>query len=58
MKISVRYLRMERAATDSWITFVLPQSMDFNEACDFAENLMPGWEAVSGCPFDPDEVDW
>lgn len=54
----VRYLRMERQHTDSWITFVLPTDMNFNYACNWAEARMPGWEAVSGALHDPDESEW
>jgi hypothetical protein len=53
----VRYLRMERASTDSWITFILPTEMGFIYACNWAEARMPGWEAVSGAYEDPDAED-
>ena len=50
----VKFLRMERKSTDSWITFVLPRMMPFIQAANWAEARMPGWETVCGCPTDPD----
>jgi len=52
--MTVRYLRMERSETNSWITVVLPDSMEFETACYYSENLLPGWEVISGCLVDPD----
>lgn len=55
MKIGqVRWLRMERLSTFSYITLQLPKVMQFSEACQWAEKQLPGWEVASGSPSDPD----
>lgn len=52
----VKYLRLERPKTGSWITYKLPKTMDFNERLEsFIMAVMPGWEIASGCLHDPDE---
>ena len=50
----VRFIRMERPLTESYITFVLPHDMLFSEGAFHAERMMPGWEALCGCLDDPD----
>jgi hypothetical protein len=46
---------MEREATDSYMTFCLEEQMEFESACIYAEQLLPGWEAIMGCLDNPDE---
>jgi len=52
----VQFVRLERAATDSWITLELPSRKDFGDELDsFLAQSMPGWEVVSGCMENPDD---
>ncbi len=52
----IKYVRLERPKTNSWITYKLPKTMCFDEKLDcFLESVMPGWEVVSGSYDDPDE---
>ncbi len=52
----VLYIRMERKATGSFLTFKLPRQMQFNSATVYAERLLQQWEAINGCLTDPDET--
>ena len=53
---SLKFVRLERPATGSWITFVLPYEMPSSQAYDWLEqNIMPGWEAIGGSFDDPEE---
>lgn len=51
----VRFVRINRESTDTWMTFVLPEAMEFAEACAWLERHMRGWEVYSGSFDDPDE---
>lgn len=50
----IKFARLERANTGSYITYELPQAMGVEEACVWFAQHMPGWEFVSGCPQNPD----
>ena len=54
---TVKYLRMCREDTDSWITFPLSKEMNFNQACEWVEKNMPEWEVYSGSLKNPDRED-
>lgn len=54
--IPIRYIRVERQSTDSWMTLELPY--DFFSGHQIEEWLrlnLPDWEWVSGCLSDPDK---
>jgi hypothetical protein len=55
--MEINYVRIERPATESWITYILPRPMGWHEAIYYIEADMPGWEVVSGCHLNPDEPD-
>jgi hypothetical protein len=46
----VEFVRLERVATDSWITLRLPYAMDMgtSEVDDYVAGTLPGWELVCG----------
>jgi hypothetical protein len=44
----VKFIRLERKSTNSWLTIKLPKDMEFDYACSWAEKRYPNWMAVSG----------
>lgn len=44
----VKYLRLHRKSTDSWVTIKLPKEMELDYACSWAEKRYKGWMAMSG----------
>lgn len=52
----IRFIRINRESTDTWMTFVLPEAMEFQKACIWLERHMRGWEVYSGSFDDPDEL--
>lgn len=53
--MKVRYIRLERESTDSWITFILPYTMTTAQADEWLDHSMPGWVPGIMSLFDPDE---
>ncbi len=53
----MRWIRLERAETGSWMTYRLPYPFNTGiETEDWAEKFLPGWEWVSGCESNPDTL--
>lgn len=50
----ILFVRIERASTNSWITYLLPRKMTLTQAEIVLQKIMPGWEVVSGCLENPD----
>lgn len=53
----VRFLRLERSSTGSFMTIELVKILPFSvaaEAAEAAEAEFLGWEVVTGCLVDPD----
>lgn len=48
VELKIRYIRVERASTQSWMTIRLPHEMTFNSAEVWAFKLLGfDWEAVT-----------
>lgn len=54
--LKVAYIRVCREKTDSWATVRLPNKMSFEDSIKWTEKELPGWEVVSGCHVNPDEL--
>ena len=59
----VKFVRLERVWSESYITFELPYIMPFDMVEFFLEStgFMPGWELIMGCMTNPDndgDEDW
>ena len=52
--IPVKFVRLERTKTNTWITCALPHAMNFSDAMDYAEAQFPGFESVSCSQTNPD----
>jgi hypothetical protein len=57
--MKIRYVRLERPNTESWMTFRLPHpinmdAMGHEEQDAMLEALLPGWEWVSAAIDNPD----
>jgi len=48
MHPTVKFLRLERISTGSFLTHELPYEMDFDYACVVAEIELPDFEVISG----------
>lgn len=57
---TVKFLRLERMNTNSFMTIELPYEMPFQVAERWAMDEYPDWETVDGSMFDPDFscVEW
>jgi hypothetical protein len=51
---NIRWLRLERKVTNSYLTVYLPKAMTFGEAENYIRQTMPTWEVINGSPTDPD----
>lgn len=53
----ILYIRAERTSTDSWMTYKLPRPFSPDEDLEgWVAKHLPGWEWVSGCEHNPDEL--
>jgi len=52
---TMQFVRLERAATGSWITFEF-NAMELGDLDSFLSRYMPGWEVVSRCMENPDNA--
>jgi hypothetical protein len=53
---TILYLRLERATTNSFVTYKLTRPMNFTQAAYMVETVqMPGWEVIFGSLVNPDE---
>lgn len=50
----VRFLRLERPSTGSFMTIELVKILPFSDAAEAAEAEFVGWEVITGCLVDPD----
>ena len=51
----INYIRVQRLATDSYVTIHLPYPMkDLDEVEQYLSHELPGWECVMGCYSNPD----
>lgn len=56
MNFKIRWIRLERQKTESYMTLQLPEAMYLEQAELWVEaNLPPGWEVITGSPCTPDE---
>lgn len=55
-KDHIEYVRLQRVSTGSWMTFRLPRVMHIEDSYLWIHDKLPGWEFVSGCPVNPDEL--
>ncbi len=52
----VRYVRLQRSHTDSWMTYELNRPAEFGDRlARFLAKELPGWQMVSGMCHDPHE---
>lgn len=52
----VRFLRLERLNTGSFMTLELPYPMDSGEeADDYVLSTLPGWEIIASATHNPDD---
>ncbi len=62
--LPINYVRLERAGTDSWITFHLCEPMlwqdeeTYEKLINHLAFVMPGWELVSASMDNPDDEEW
>lgn len=55
MEMPVKYVRLSRANTNSWLTYKLPKSMEAYKVEAFMKSVLPGWEVEFSSPENPDE---
>ncbi len=52
----IKYIRINRSSTSSWMTLQLPWPMTLEDAEKWCQWNMVGWEVFSGCYTNPDET--
>jgi hypothetical protein len=57
MNTKIKFCRLERQKTGSWIAYELPKAMTCEDSYLWLDDNMPGWEFVSGCYVNPDNAD-